>query len=79
MPEPRLWVLLDAPADVLQARKQEVSRDESARQRQAYLAFVGKRRKYLVVNAAQSLDSVVIEVEHAITAMNSPKALWENV
>jgi len=36
MPEPGLWALLDAPADVLQARKQEVARKESERQRQAY-------------------------------------------
>jgi len=66
MPEPGLWALLDAPADVLQARKQEVARKESERQRQAYLTFVSKRHKYVIVDAAQSLDHVVIEVEHAI-------------
>ena len=43
MPQPRLWLLLDAPAEVLQARKQEVTSEESERQRQAYLDFVRRR------------------------------------
>jgi thymidylate kinase len=43
MPHPDLWILLDAPPEVFQARKQEVSLEETKRQRQAYLAFVRKR------------------------------------
>jgi thymidylate kinase len=74
MPQPELWLLLDAPADVLQARKQEVTWKESARQRQEYLVFVGKQLKHVIVDAAQSLDRVVIEVEHAIDAIYTLQA-----
>jgi len=66
MPQPNLWVLLDAPAEVLQTRKQEVSREETSRQRNAYLAFVKAQKYYVIVDAAQSLDKVIKKVEHAV-------------
>jgi len=66
MPRPDMWILLDAPADVLQARKQEVPIEETARQRLAYLAFVEKQRKYAIVDAAQSLEKVIADTEQAI-------------
>jgi thymidylate kinase len=69
MPQPRLWVLLDAPAEILQARKQEVTPDESARQRQAYLSLVRKQQNYVIVDASQPLGQVITDVEHAITAV----------
>jgi thymidylate kinase len=67
MPRPRLWVLLDAPTEILQARKQEVQAEESARQRQAYLSLVRKQRNYVIVDASQPLGKVITDVEHAIT------------
>lgn len=66
IPQPRLWVLLDAPAQVLQARKQEVSLEETARQRQAYLAFVRNQRSYMIIDASQALDNVIADTKHAI-------------
>lgn len=66
MPQPRLWVLLDAPPEVLRLRKQEVAVDEMARQREAYLAFVNIRRHYAIVDATQSLERVEAEVRQAI-------------
>jgi thymidylate kinase len=69
-PQPKLWVLLDAPAEVLQARKQEVTAAESARQRQAYLAFVRQQREYVIVDAAQSLDEVIADVERAVAVID---------
>jgi thymidylate kinase len=66
MPKPRLWILLDAPAEVLQARKQEVPPEETARQRQAYLALVRRQKNHIVVDASQSLDSVIADAERAI-------------
>ncbi|MGA3080477.1 MAG: hypothetical protein ABSD44_03730 [Terracidiphilus sp.] len=68
MPRPAMWILLDAPAEVLQTRKQEVSAEECARQRQAYLAFVRKQPKNVIVDASQSLDRVIAGVERAVTA-----------
>jgi thymidylate kinase len=59
-------VLLDAPAQVLQARKQEVSLEETARQRQAYLAFVRNQRSYMIIDASQALDNVIADTKHAI-------------
>ena len=66
MPQPALWILLDAPSDVLQGRKQEVSREETERQRRAYLAFVKEQREHRIVDATQSLETVIADVNHAI-------------
>lgn len=66
MPRPGLWILLDAPAEVLQARKQEVPLEESSRQRDAYLAFVRNRNDHAIVDASQSLDGVIADLEHVI-------------
>lgn len=69
MPQPVLWVLLDAPAKVLQKRKQEVSLEETARQCNAYKKFVQHQSNHVVVDASQSLDRVIMDVQHAITEL----------
>jgi thymidylate kinase len=66
MPQPKLWILLDAPADVLQARKQEVTPEETARQCDAYRAFVRLQREHAVVDASQSLNKVIADAARAI-------------
>lgn len=66
MPQPDLWVLLDAPPDILQARKHEVPPEETSRQRDAYVVFVRKQNNHLIVDASQSLDRVIADVAHAI-------------
>jgi len=66
MPQPALWILLDAPAHVLQGRKQEVAPEETERQRNAYLAFVGEERKHKIVDASQPLEVVIADVDFAI-------------
>jgi thymidylate kinase len=66
MPQPKLWILLDAPAEVLQARKQEVTAEETARQCNAYRAFVREQRHYVIVDASQPLDEVIADAAHAI-------------
>jgi len=66
MPQPDLWVLLDASTEVLQARKQEVSKEETSRQRLAYLAFAKAQKSYVVVDASQTLDNVIADVEYAV-------------
>ena len=68
MPKPDLWILLDAPPEVLQARKREVTLEETTRQRSAYLAFVRERASHAVVDASQALDAVVIDAERAVAA-----------
>jgi thymidylate kinase len=78
MPRVSLWILLDAPAEILQSRKREVPLEETARQRQAYLAFVLQQDGHVIADASQPLDRVIAEVEQAVTAMDGFKALGEN-
>jgi thymidylate kinase len=66
MPQPKLWILLNAPAKILQARKQEVAPKETARQVGAYLAFIQRQPRHAVIDASQPLDKVITDTEHAI-------------
>jgi thymidylate kinase len=66
MPQPKLWILLNAPAEVLQARKQEVTPEETARQCNAYLSFVHELRQHRIVDASQPLDKVIADAARAI-------------
>jgi len=59
VPKPDLVILLDAPTEVLRARKQEVSLRETERQQRAYRELVETLPNGLVVDAAQPLDRVV--------------------
>lgn len=53
IPKPDLIILLDAPAEVLQARKQEVPFEVTALQRQAYLELVQTLPNGRIVDASQ--------------------------
>lgn len=65
-PRPDLWVVLDAAAQVLQARKSEVSAAESERQRAGYLEFAARRRNAIVVDASQPPGVVAASVDAAV-------------
>lgn len=62
IPKPDLVILLDAPADVLQGRKQEVPYSETARQRNAYRALLSQLTNGHVVDATQPLEQVASDV-----------------
>jgi len=64
--EPDFWVLLDAPAEILQSRKQEVPAEESERQRHAYLDLAAHLHDAVVVDASHTLPHVVAGAESAI-------------
>lgn len=66
IPKPDLWIMLIAPADVVQARKQEVSPAETARQCTAYRAMAEKLANVVIVDASQPLDAVVSDASRAI-------------
>lgn len=66
VPRPHLVVLLDAPAELLWARKREVAFEETIRQREAYLKLVGSLSNGHVVDASEPLDRVVTNVERII-------------
>jgi len=62
LPKPDLVLLLDAPVDVLQGRKQEVSRAETQRQRDAYLDLVRNLPNGRVIDAAQPAEKVAAQI-----------------
>jgi thymidylate kinase len=66
VPKPDLVILLDAPADVIQARKQEVSAGETCRQLAAYRRLVSAMPNGHVVDAAMPLEEVVAAVQDLI-------------
>jgi thymidylate kinase len=57
--KPDLVLLLDAPAEVLQSRKQEVDPAETRRQRETYLAMIDSLPNGHVINAADKPELVV--------------------
>jgi len=66
IPRPNLVILLDVPAEVIHTRKQEVSFEETFRQRDEYINIVSNLNNGVVIDAGQSLDKVVSEVNKAI-------------
>ena len=74
MVEPDLWVLLDAPPEVLQARKPEFDLAETIRQRLGYVTTITVRQSVLVVDAIQPLKEVVAQVEAAILQLLKKRA-----
>lgn len=65
-PRPGLVILLDAPAEVVQARKGELTLDETRRQLEAYRKLVGSLSFGTLVDADASLGVVVQRVEAVI-------------
>ena len=74
VPRPDLWIVFDAPTEVLQARKQEVSFAETARQRQGYLDLARGMNNAVVVDASQPLEKVVGDVIRAIVEFMAERA-----
>ena len=66
IPRPDLVIFLDAPADVLRKRKQEVPAVELTRQRSAYQELIRKLPNGHVVDASLPFDRVVAQVETLI-------------
>ena len=65
-PGPDLVILLDAPPEVLWARKREVPFDEVVRQRAAYLEMANTLPTAVIVNAAQPAEKVIHDAIEAI-------------
>jgi thymidylate kinase len=64
--KPDLVLLLDAPVDVLRARKREVTPEETRRQRESYLSMIRTLPNGHIINAARSLDMVVADIRKLI-------------
>ena len=59
LPKPDLVFVLDAPPELLQARKPEVTLEESRRQREAYLKLAARLPHARVIDATQPLELVI--------------------
>ena len=68
IPKPDLIVLLDAPPDVLYARKGEGTPASLARRRAEYLQLAEVTPNFAVVPAARALDDVVDDVAALVRA-----------
>jgi len=66
IPRPDLTILLDAPPEVIQARKRELTFEETTHQREMYLRVMEGSSNGHVVDASKPLDEVVDEVEMII-------------
>jgi len=66
IPSPKLVVLLDVPAETLQARKQEVPFEVSQQQRKAYRDLVETMPNGKIVDGSQPLERVIANVCDAI-------------
>lgn len=66
VPKPDLVILLDAPTEVLRARKEEVPLQETERQRHAYRELVAGLRNGHVIDASQPPDRVVRSVSSVV-------------
>ena len=74
VPQPDLLVVLDAPPEVLQQRKQEVPLEETRRQRAAYRALAERLPNAHIVNARRPLSVVVDDVEQLLLTCRSERA-----
>lgn len=61
-PQPHLWILLDAPPEVLWRRKPELTQEESARQLDAYRRLLAAKPNARVIDACQPPEQVVADV-----------------
>jgi thymidylate kinase len=66
IPKPDLIFCLDAEAEILQARKAEVSFEECKRQREAYKDLVLKLPNGYIVDSSQNLDQVVNDIQSIV-------------
>lgn len=65
-PRPDLMILLDAPPEILQDRKQEVPFEETKRQREAYLRHFKQLPNGIIIDASQPLETVIQDTAKAI-------------
>lgn len=74
LPEPDLWLLLDAPPAVCRERKPELPADELARQRSAYRQFVLTHPRGRLVDAAGTVAQSVNGAAEALKQVQVRRA-----
>ncbi len=73
VPSPDLFIILDAPTEVLQDRKREVAPEETERQRQSYRDLADRLERCVVIDANRPFDITVSDAAAAIVARMAEK------
>jgi serine acetyltransferase/thymidylate kinase len=68
IPQPALWLVFDAPAEVLRARQADGCLEDLDRQRGEYRRVLRGRRNVVVLDASQTYEDVIADAERAIIA-----------
>jgi serine O-acetyltransferase len=66
IPRPHLWLIFDAPSEVLHQRNQHVSTDESMRQRREYRRVLRGFEHVVVLDARDSIEEVGMHAQQAV-------------
>lgn len=66
IPEPRIYLYLDAPSEVIFSRKAELSISEIDRQRHKFKRLVQKKKRGFIINANQDEGQVIFDAETKI-------------
>jgi serine acetyltransferase len=66
IPRPDLWLVLDAPAEVLKDRQREVTEEESSRLRTEYRRVLRGKDNLVVLDASRSEAEVLVDARRAI-------------
>jgi thymidylate kinase len=74
-PKPDLFVVLDAPAEVVQQRKREVPFAETERQRKSYREFAAKTPNAILVDATLPPHQIAAELTDEILALLNDRIL----
>ena len=71
LPQPSIWFVLDAPAEVIQARKSEVPLEETERQCKAYRSFAESQKNAFIIDTNRPVNVIAEEVcRHLSDALN---------
>ncbi len=73
IPKPNITFVLDAPADVLYERKQELTLEELGRQREIYRDFAQNHKAAVLIDATQSPEQVAQQIVHEIILYKAKK------
>lgn len=74
VPQPDVFLFLDAPAEVLRSRKQEVTIEETARQLVAYRHLASSFKNAKIIDVDRFLDVIVDEARAAIIRVMASRA-----
>ena len=66
VPKPGLILIVDAPTEIVQARKKEVSFEETCRQRKAYLEFSKHQKNCIVIDTSKNISASLDTARSAV-------------